>query len=148
MRACCPNGHSLTWLTATLAVCDGCQAAAWRAVNGMLVGDYAQTTRELVTALRRARTEECVIVFNADGTAVGLYSDAVPWDALGTIIDMPRASRVEFDVPGQRWVARDAGTDAIIAEGASREAVLEEERRHYLNRLRAGQIPVPGPCAR
>ncbi len=68
--------------------------------------------------------EECVLVFTLDGVAVGVYSDAVPWEALGAIVAMPRASRVEFDVTRQRWVACDVRTGEEIASGARRENVL------------------------
>ena len=41
--------------------------------------------------------EHCAICFMADGRAIGVYSDGIPWASLGRILAMPRASHVEFD---------------------------------------------------
>src|SRR5206468_2929204 len=38
--------------------------------------------------------EHCAICFTADGHAIGVYSDNVPWASLGRILAMPRASHV------------------------------------------------------
>jgi len=45
----------------------------------------------------RKRVERCAICFTADGRAIGVYSDSIPWASLGRILAMPRASHVEFD---------------------------------------------------
>jgi hypothetical protein len=88
--------------------------------------------------------EECVLVFTPEGIAVGIYSDAVPWEALGAIVAMLRASHVEFDVARQRWAARDAHTGEEIASGARRETVLASEHAHYVRLLQAGAQPWTG----
>jgi hypothetical protein len=85
--------------------------------------------------------EHCAICFTADGRATGVYSDSIPWAALGRILAMPRASRVEFDTAGQQWVARDARSGRIIASGRSREAVLREEHEHYTHEIARGRLP-------
>jgi hypothetical protein len=85
--------------------------------------------------------EHCAICFTSDGRAIGVYSDAIPWAALGRILDMPRASRVEFDVTEQRWVARDARSGRIIASDQSRETVLRKEHEHYTREIARGRYP-------
>jgi hypothetical protein len=85
--------------------------------------------------------EYCAICFTADGRAIGIYSDSVPWASLGRILAMPRASRVEFDTARQEWIARDAELGRIIASGRSREAVLREEYEHYTREIAAGRYP-------
>ena len=87
------------------------------------------------------RVEHCAICFSADGRAIGVYSDSIPWASLGRILAMPRASHVEFDVTEQRWVARDARSGRIIASHESREAVLREEHEHYTNEVAHGRVP-------
>jgi hypothetical protein len=85
--------------------------------------------------------EHCAISFTADGRAIGVYSDAIPWASLGRILAMPRASHVEFDVAEQQWVARDARSGRIIASDRSREAVLREEHEHYNCEIAHGRLP-------
>ena len=79
--------------------------------------------------------EHCAVCFMADGRAIGVYSDSIPWASLGRILAMPRASHVEFDVPGQRWIARDARSGRIVASNRSREAVLSKEHEHYTREI-------------
>jgi hypothetical protein len=85
--------------------------------------------------------EHCAICFTTDGRAIGVYSDAIPWAALGRILDMPRASHVEFDVTEQRWLAREARSGWIISSGRSRESVLRKEHEHYTREIAAGRLP-------
>ena len=89
----------------------------------------------------RKCVEHCVICFTADGRAIGVYSDSIPWASLGRILAMPRASHVEFDVTEQQWVARDSRSDRIVASGRSRETVLREEYEHYTREIAAGRYP-------
>ena len=89
----------------------------------------------------RERVELCALCFTPDGRAIGVYSDSIPWASLGRILAMPRASHVEFDVTGQRWVARDAQSGRIIASGRCRETVLREEHEHYTCEIAAGRLP-------
>lgn len=89
--------------------------------------------------MRRSETiEECVLLVQDDGSLMGLYSDAVPWQAMGTVVAMPRASHVEFDLCRQEWVAHDLRTRTVIAAGPSRERVLAAERQYFLCALREG----------
>ena len=85
--------------------------------------------------------EHCAICFTADGRAIGVYSDSLPWASLGRILAMPRASRVEFDTARQEWVARDARSGRIISSNQSREAVLREEHAHYTREIAHGRLP-------
>jgi hypothetical protein len=85
--------------------------------------------------------EHCAICFTADGRAIGVYSDAIPWASLGRILAMPRASCVEFDVVEQQWIASDARSGRIIASHQSREAVLREEHEHYTREIAHGLLP-------
>jgi hypothetical protein len=85
--------------------------------------------------------EHCAICFTADGRAIGVYSDSIPWASLGRILAMPRASHVEFDTAHQKWVARDARSGQIIASQQSREAVLREEHEHYTREIAGGRLP-------
>ena len=85
--------------------------------------------------------EHCAICFTADGRAIGVYSDSIPWASLGRILAMPRASHVEFDLTEQQWVARDSGSDRIVASGRSRETVLREEHEHYTRAVARGRLP-------
>jgi hypothetical protein len=87
------------------------------------------------------RVEHCAICFTADGRAVGVYSDSIPWASLGRILAMPRASHVEFDTARREWIARDARSGRIIASHQSREAVLREEHEHYTCEIAAGRLP-------
>ena len=85
--------------------------------------------------------EHCAVCFMADGRAIGVYSDSIPWASLGRIFAVPRASHVEFDVTGQQWVAHDARSGRIIASHESREAVLREEYEHYTREIAYGRLP-------
>jgi hypothetical protein len=85
--------------------------------------------------------EHCAICFTSDGRAIGVYSDSIPWASLGRILDMPRASHVEFVTARQEWVARDVRSGRIIASGRSREAVLREEHEHYTRAIVRGRLP-------
>lgn len=87
---------------------------------------------------RSGTIEECVLLVQDDGSLMGLYSDAVPWQAMGTVVAMPRASCVEFDLARQEWVAHDLRTGTDIAVSSSRERVLAAERQYFLCALREG----------
>jgi hypothetical protein len=89
----------------------------------------------------RECVEHCAICFTPDGRAIGVYSDSIPWASLGRILAMPRASRVEFDLTRQQWIARDVWSGRIIASGRCRETVLREEHEHYTREIAAGCLP-------
>lgn len=84
---------------------------------------------------------ETTLLLLEDGTAVGVYSDDLPWQELGRIASAPRLSSVEFDPTRQEWVARDLATGAEIASGPNRARVLEAEAAHYNSMLASGAIP-------
>lgn len=86
-------------------------------------------------------TERIAIAVRPDGRAIAVYSDIVPFETLGRVTAMPRASRVEWDAVAQEWVARDACTNDIVAHGRSRDAVLCEEHAHYVDALVLGTLP-------
>jgi len=88
----------------------------------------------------RKRVERCAICFTADGRAIGVYSDSIPWASLGRILAMPRASHVEFDTARQEWIARDTRSGRIISSNQSREAVLREEHEHYTREIARGRL--------
>ena len=48
---------------------------------------------------------ETVLTFHSDGTAQGLYTEAIPLHALGRL-SIRRATTIEFDAAAQRWVVR------------------------------------------
>ena len=87
------------------------------------------------------RVEHCAICFSADGRAIGVYSDTVPWASLGRILAMPRISHVEFDTACQEWIARDVRSGRIIASGRSRGTVLRDEHDHYTREIVRGCLP-------
>jgi hypothetical protein len=86
------------------------------------------------------RQERIAIAVGTAGRAVAMYSDGVPFEALGRLIAMPRASCVEWDATAQEWVARDEATNAIVASGRSRAAVLHREHAHYVDIIGRGAV--------
>jgi len=86
------------------------------------------------------RAERIAIAVRPDGCAVAVYSDTVPFETLGRVTAMPRASLVEWDGSAREWIARDARTNEIVAHGRSREAVLRDEHDHYVDALLRGSL--------
>jgi hypothetical protein len=84
--------------------------------------------------------ERIAIAIRSNGRAIAVYSDGVPFEALGQITAMPRASRVEWDPDVQEWVARDARTGQIVARDRSRETVLRDEHAHYVDVIARGAL--------
>ena len=72
--------------------------------------------------------------------AMAVYSDAVPFEALGRITAMPRASLVECDAMMQEWVARDARMGEMVAHGRSRKAVLQDKHEYYVDMIARGRL--------
>ncbi len=85
-----------------------------------------------------ALAERFALAVRTDGTAVAMYSDGFPFEVLGRITAMPRASRVEWDPEVSEWVARDAETHVVIAHDRSRDVVLRREHAYYVDRLIQG----------
>ena len=85
--------------------------------------------------------EPIAIAIRPDGHAIAVYSDTVPFEALGRITAMPRASRVEWDATVQEWVARDVRAGEIVARGRSRETVLRDEHAYYVDMIARGALP-------
>ena len=69
---------------------------------------------------------ETVLTFNPDGTAQGLYTEAIPLHALGRL-RIRRATTIEFDDASQCWVVRDL-VDGHLFHHPSRQQCLEWER--------------------
>ena len=69
---------------------------------------------------------ETVLTFNPDGTAQGLYTEAIPLHALGRL-RIRRATAIEFDDASQCWVVRDL-VGGHLFHHPSRQRCLEWER--------------------
>ena len=87
------------------------------------------------------RVEHCAICFTADGRAIGVYSDTIPWASLGRILAMPRASTWSSTRPSSSGSRANAQSGRIIASGRSRETVLREEHKHYTREIARGRLP-------
>ena len=74
---------------------------------------------------------EAVLTFNTDGTAHGLYTEAVSLHALGRL-SIRRASTIEFDDASQEWVVRSP-EGARLYQSPSRQRCLDWEREHFNN---------------
>ena len=69
-----------------------------------------------------------IITFNPDGTALCLWTEAVPLHAIGRL-DITRASHIEFNNATQHWEVKDRkGKVRFIAR--SRSACLEWEQQN------------------
>lgn len=75
---------------------------------------------------------ETVLTFNPDGTAQGLYTEAISLCALGRL-SVQRASTIEFDDAIQKWVVRDL-VGGHLFHHASRQQCLDWEREFFNNR--------------
>ena len=86
---------------------------------------------------------ETVLTFGPDGTAVGLYTEAIPLQELGRL-SIRRASTIEYDDARQCWVVGDpAGTELFRAPG--RQQCLDWEREYFNNRKEANGIHSDDP---
>jgi hypothetical protein len=73
-------------------------------------------------------TTNHVITFAADGTARCLWTEAVPLQELG-VLDVHRASQIEFNPSEQAWEARLLSNPGVVAfSHLSRETCLQWER--------------------
>jgi hypothetical protein len=86
----------------------------------------------------KRQRERIAIAVRTDGCAVAVYSDGIPFEVLGRITAMPRASRVEWDARAQEWVARDAVSNIVVARGRLRDEVLQQEHAYYVDRVSFG----------
>ena len=77
-------------------------------------------------------TPEAVLTFNPDGTAQGLYTEAIPMHALGRL-RVQRASTIEFEDSIQKWVVRSPD-GAELYHSPSRQRCLDWEREFFNNR--------------
>ena len=75
---------------------------------------------------------EAVLTFNPDGTAHGLYTEAISLCALGRL-SIRRASTIEFDDAAQQWVVRSQA-GAELHQSPSRQQCLDWEREFFNNR--------------
>ena len=73
-------------------------------------------------------TTNHIITFAADGTARCLWTEAVPLQEIG-VLDVQRASQVEFNSSRQVWEVRLASNREVVAfSHPSRETCLHWER--------------------
>jgi hypothetical protein len=70
-----------------------------------------------------------VIHFQPDGTGAGLYTEIIDLKEIG-VLDVSRASNIEFNVEFQHWEVLDY-TGHVIFTHPSREECLRWERRHF-----------------
>lgn len=70
-------------------------------------------------------TSSATLVFNADGTARGLYTDLIPLAEIGQLA-IERASTIEFNHASQQWEVRSPGGELLFAN-ASRQLCLDWE---------------------
>ena len=71
---------------------------------------------------------ETVLTFHSDGTAQGLYTEAIPLHALGRL-RIRRATTIEFDNNTQYWRVRDRDGFPLF-NSPSRQTCLDWERRY------------------
>ena len=74
---------------------------------------------------------ETVLTFGPDGTAGGLYTEAIPLRELGRL-SIRRASTIEFDDASQCWVVRSP-EGAQLYQSPSRQLCLDWERGYFNN---------------
>lgn len=77
-------------------------------------------------------TPEAVLTFNKDGTAHGLYTEAISLHALGRL-SVQRASTIEFDNSTQEWVVRSPSGAELFRDPVRRRC-LDWERDYFNNR--------------
>ncbi|MAS95069.1 MAG: hypothetical protein CMO55_17880 [Verrucomicrobiales bacterium] len=70
-----------------------------------------------------------VLHFQPDGTGAGLYTEIIDLKELG-VLDVSRASNVEFNIEFQQWEVFDY-TGHVIFTDPSREVCLRWEREHF-----------------
>ena len=75
---------------------------------------------------------EAVLTFNTDGTAQGLYTEAISLCALGRL-SVQRASIIEFDDASQEWVVRSP-SGAELFRDSVRQRCLDWERDFFNNK--------------
>ncbi|NLE61965.1 MAG: hypothetical protein GX616_26720 [Planctomycetes bacterium] len=74
---------------------------------------------------------ETVLTFHSDGTAQGLYTEAIPLHALGRL-SIRRATTIEFDDASQQWVVRSPD-GAHLYQSPRRQQCLDWERGYFNN---------------
>ena len=72
---------------------------------------------------------ETVLTFRPDGTAQGLYTEAIALHELGRL-SIRRATTIEFDDAIQQWVVRDI-SGAKHYQSPSRQSCLDWERETF-----------------
>ena len=70
-----------------------------------------------------------VLTFKPDGMVVGIYTEAIPLAAIGTL-KINRLTEIEFNNSTQEWEARNRiGT--VLFSNASRQRCLDWEHREF-----------------
>lgn len=78
-------------------------------------------------------SESASLVFRADGTAVGLYTEIIDLQSLG-ILRIERVSRIVFDDSRQVWRVKDKRGFPLFTS-PSRQECLDWEGKYFDNQL-------------
>ena len=77
--------------------------------------------------------DSATLIFMPDGTAVGLYTEAIDLQSLG-VLRIKRASRIEFDDSRQAWRVKDRKGFPLFTAPTRRQC-LEWEQKHFTTKL-------------
>ena len=70
-----------------------------------------------------------VLTFKPDGMVVGIYTEAIPLAAIGTL-KINRLTEIEFNGSAQEWETRDRiGT--VLFSNPSRQSCLDWEHQEF-----------------
>ncbi|MCB1064705.1 MAG: hypothetical protein KDN20_17525 [Verrucomicrobiae bacterium] len=83
-----------------------------------------------------------VLHFNPDGTGAGLYTEVIDLKEIG-VLDVNRASNVEFNADTQQWEVFDF-TGCRVFTDPARETCLLWERR-FFNSPETSIPAIPNP---
>ena len=70
-----------------------------------------------------------VLTFKPDGIVTGLYTEAIPLGAIGTL-SITRLTEIEFNDSTQQWEARDRA-GKVLFSNPSRQRCLNWEQREF-----------------
>jgi hypothetical protein len=70
-----------------------------------------------------------VLTFDTDGIVTGLYTEAIPLSAIGTL-QIERLTSIEFSGEAQQWEVRDRA-GALLFAHPSRDGCLQWEHERF-----------------